>query len=436
MSETKDKILVEIGSEPAMVRWARREVEIVMQRIAQRDPNNSYDRKCYDAALAAFEVLCKQGHTGSSIAETFKILTRLCHGQPLCFIKDEDFSQAGTYIKDCNREINGPIIGKTSYQCPRMASLFKDIWDDGVVTYHDNNRLVCINSENINDTFYWGFAARFIDQMFPVTLPYMPVPGKPYHVYVTTFAVDGMDVCSIDQVVEPSGDIVKINRYFKYVDDEELGGKYVEITQDEYKELKTNRDVSVESMYASFVINDLIEYQDELKDSYSLLEYKEIWDGHNNEAYNKYNLRRIWWTLMHEFKDSEEIGEIFELIKFDCGVFVDYPTAGWDIVSTLCSSVRKDVIDFVDKHPEFYNLAGTIQKARTMIIDLIAKYIGQMDEFGNKVMAITGETPEQTTELRVEAIKEIINQLEPNPTHIDEEQFDECEDCGCSCGCC
>ena len=413
MDEINDvKAPVETNEESPMIKWARREVEIVLQQLTQRQPIIDYDRECYDAALEAFEFLCKQGHSGYSFTETFKILTRLCNKQPLCYINEDDFEQEGLGIDNCNREINGPVIGKTSYQCLRMSSLFKHVWEDGKVTYSDHDRILCIDSENINDTFYWGFAAQFVNQMFPITLPYMPMPGKYYRIYVTSFTTNSMDVCAINQIVEPSGNIVKVDRYFKFTDDEEWNGRPVEITQDKYEELKANRDVSIETKYTRYIIDDLIDYQDKLKTNRSLLRHKEMWNDANNEAYSKYKLLGIWRALMRRFRDSAEIDEIFNTIKSECSVFVGCPIAGRDVVRTLCSSVRKDVDDFVDKHPEFRGLAETIQKAQEEIGRLIMNYVEQMKEIENKIIAISGETPEQMEELRINAIKEIANQLE------------------------
>ena len=413
MDEINDvKAPVETNEESPMIKWARREVEIVLQQLTQRHQITDYDRECYTAALEAFEFLCKQGHSGYSFTETFKILTRLCNRQPLCYINEDDFEQEGLGIDNCNREINGPLIGKTSYQCLRMSSLFKHVWEDGKVTYSDHDRILCIDSENINNTFYWGFAAQFVNQMFPITLPYMPMPGKYYRIYVTSFTANSMDVCAINQIVEPSGNIVKVDRYFKFTDDEEWNGRPVEITHDKYEELKANRDVSIETKYARYIIDDLIDYQDELKTNRSLLRHKEMWNDANNEAYSKYKLLGIWRALMRRFRDSTEIDEIFNTIKSECSVFVGCPIAGRDVVRTLCSSVRKDVDDFVDKHPEFRSLAETIQKAQEEIGRLIMNYVEQMKEIENKIIAISGETPEQMEELRINAIREIANQWE------------------------
>lgn len=413
MDEINDvKAPVETNEESPMIKWARREVEIVLQQLTQRQPITDYDRECYTAALEAFEFLCKQGHSGYSFTETFKILTRLCNKQPLCYINEDDFEQEGLGIDNCNREINGPVIGKTSYQCLRMPSLFKHVWEDGKVTYSDHDRILCVDSENINATFYWGFAAQFVNQMFPITLPYMPMPGKYYRIYVTSFTANSMDVCAINQIVEPSGNIVKVDRYFKFTDDDEWNGRPVEITQDKYEELKANRDVSIETKYARYIIDDLIDYQSELKTNRSLLRHKEMWNDVNNETYSKYKLLGIWRALMRRFRDSAEIDEIFNTIKSECSVFVGCPIAGWDVVRTLCSSVRKDADDFVDKHPEFRGLAETIQKAQEEIGRLIMNYVGQMKEIENKIIAISGETPEQMEELRINAIREIANQLE------------------------
>ena len=77
MDEINDiKTPVETNEELPIIKWARREVEIVLQQLTQRQPSNVYDRECYTAALEAFEFLCKQGHSGYSFAETFKKIGR------------------------------------------------------------------------------------------------------------------------------------------------------------------------------------------------------------------------------------------------------------------------------------------------------------------------------------------------------------------------
>lgn len=244
-----------------MVSWAENEVNRMREYLSKHEVDICYDMHCYESALKAFKSLCEDGHSGFSFPETSKILNRLCHRMPLCPITEIDFpSQIGTHIDDSQRVFGGPILKKTCTQCPRMSSLFQDIWEDGVVTYHDNDRIVCINSENLDDDFYWGFAARLIDEMYPITLPYYPQPNQFFRIYVTQFTVKDMDVSCIDRIKEPSGKVVEIGRCFKYVDAPDCKhGRFVEIDKEEYEDLKLHRDETVPQMYTRFIINDLAE---------------------------------------------------------------------------------------------------------------------------------------------------------------------------------
>ena len=52
MDEINDvKAPVETNEESPMIKWARREVEIVLQQLTQRQRITDYDRECYTACL-------------------------------------------------------------------------------------------------------------------------------------------------------------------------------------------------------------------------------------------------------------------------------------------------------------------------------------------------------------------------------------------------
>lgn len=141
-----------------MLDWAKREVAIASKRERGDKPEDEWDYgvACYDSALKAFESLLGDNHSGFSIHITKGILNRLIDGKPLTPIED---------IEDVwNKCYRGNGDDKTTYQCKRMSSLFKDVYDDGKVVYKDINRycdppyLITVASYNENGG--WGEQAE------------------------------------------------------------------------------------------------------------------------------------------------------------------------------------------------------------------------------------------------------------------------------------
>lgn len=423
-----------------MSTWAENEVRIALSKISQRTTNDMcLDRTCYESALKAYKSLCEDDHSGFSFSATVGILDRLCHKMPLSPITDEDFPKHGTFMTDRRRTIGEPRMNEESIQCPRMSSLFKSIWEDGKVTYHDIDRVTCVNSENINDTFYWGLADKIIDERYPITVPYYPSLKNKYLMYVTQFSVNNQDVCALDKFVEPSGNTVEVNRYFKFVN-----GDIMEIGKEEYMELKAHRDVSIETQYANYIIHGLTEYYEDKNESKFVEKYGNLWRGNPESEDNKYVLRDIWWMFMSKYRNNMD--ELFGLLEKHCSVFVGHELAGWSTVSRLTSPVESDGTTFVDKHPEFNELLTVINEARKMVADKINPYLEQMEQCCSNVVEANGESNELTPSGR-DAIRDIIKELDLDRFHrienINTEKVqdvgtlqDEC-DCGCSCsGCC
>lgn len=125
------------------------------------------------------------------------------------------------------------------FQCKRMSSLFKDVAEDGTVTYSDVNRVQLINKESPDIPFRNGFGTRLIDKMYPITLPYFPADKK-FKIIVEEFLTDekngDFDTVGYLQLILPNGNTVELNGYFK---DGPEG--MVRIEQAEYEERKANR---------------------------------------------------------------------------------------------------------------------------------------------------------------------------------------------------
>lgn len=196
----------------SLLEWAKNEVEIASKRERGDNPEDEFDYgcACYAGALEAFEVLCKQGHSGMSIGFTRNILNRLISVKPLTPIEDTEDVWNVVERRD----------GKVMYQCKRMSSLFKTVYEDGKVTYSDNDSCVCVDCET-GATYGSGLVRRIYEEMYPVTLPYMP-PTYPDKVYCTDLLTDrkngDFDTVGIFHIVKQNGEKIEVNRFFKEAD--------------------------------------------------------------------------------------------------------------------------------------------------------------------------------------------------------------------------
>ena len=195
----------------SMSLWAENEVRIACER---ENPNRKegefdYGCACYESALKAFKCLMEDGHSGMSIGITRQILNRLLLNQPLTPIEDTEdiWNQISTYNVGCK-----------TYQCKRMASLFKDVYDDGRVVYNDVDRVACYSLESPNVVFHSSLMNRIIEELFPITMPYCP-SEKPYKVYSEEFLFDkkngDFDTIAIRYIITPEGERIDSERFFK-----------------------------------------------------------------------------------------------------------------------------------------------------------------------------------------------------------------------------
>lgn len=173
--------------------------------------------------MKAFESLLKDGHSGMSIGFTKAILNRLIDGKPLTAIEDTE-----DMWMECWKNENNSV----TYQCKRMGSLFKDVYEDGSVKYHDTERVYCINVSEPDVPYRNGFITRIYNEIFPITMPYMP-KDKPDVIVCDELLTDrkngDFDTIAILYIKRSDGEKVEVNRYFK-----EGKESFVEITGREY----------------------------------------------------------------------------------------------------------------------------------------------------------------------------------------------------------
>lgn len=234
-----------------MFDWAKHEIELAKQ-FERKDSDNNEDEfdygcACYDSALKAYNALLEDGHSGMSISITKNILNRLIDGKPLRPIVDEDFENTenifwhGPYHESFNHS-NYVKTGLVSdIQCPRMSSLFRKEYDDGRVEYTDIDRVV---GHNINDkfTYHGGGITNIVDELFPITMPYMPY-NKPFVMWTDDFSMTTeqgvFDHKAYYYLETPWGERIEINKFKKESDD-----GWVEITEEEYE---SDKQIAIEN---------------------------------------------------------------------------------------------------------------------------------------------------------------------------------------------
>lgn len=212
----------------SMLEWAKNEVAIASKRERGDKPECEWDYgcACYNSAVRAFESLLRDDHSGMSIGFTKAILDRLIDRKPLTPI--EDTEEVWEILCIDSRD------GSKQYQCKRMSSLFKRVAQDGSVTYSDIDRYYCTNEENPHLRWCNNFVAKIYDEMYPLTLPYMP-SSRPDVIVCEELLTDrkngDYDTLAILYVKKADGERVEVNRYFK-----ENEVSFTEISPEEYKE--------------------------------------------------------------------------------------------------------------------------------------------------------------------------------------------------------
>ena len=217
-------------------KWAEEEIRLAC------NVKDEYARACYDSAIRAYKSLMKDGHSGASIHVTHRILNRLIDMKPLTAIEDvpEVWNDISMW-----KSAEGIV---EQYQCKRMSSLFKDIYDDGTVKITDVNRVSCINIDCPIISWHCHLGDNIVDELFPIEMPSYPTKD-PYKLYKEDFLVDpengDYDTQGFFYLITPNGEKIEVNKFYK-----EQDGEWVEIEVEEYNyrkrksELRRSKDVN------------------------------------------------------------------------------------------------------------------------------------------------------------------------------------------------
>ena len=210
-------------------KWAEEEIRLAC------NIKDEYARACYDSAIRAYKSLMKDGHSGASIHVTHGILNRLIDMKPLTAIEDvpEVWNDISMWKSD-----EGTV---EQYQCKRMSSLFKDIYDDGTVKFTDVNRVSCIDIDCPIISWHCHLGDNIVDELFPIEMPYYPTKD-PYKLYKEDFLVDpengDYDTQGFFYLITPYGDRIEVNKFYKEQDE-----GWAEIGVEEYNDRKKKSEL-------------------------------------------------------------------------------------------------------------------------------------------------------------------------------------------------
>ena len=124
-------------------------------------------------------------------------------------------------------------------------------------------------SKWLSGTHNFTFSCRhtkIIDEMFPITMPYMPNPDERYKIYMQQFLSNRCDIadpvgtydCEAVLYVEcPDGTIIPINEYYSEEEDENGNSEMVEITEEEYNKLLATRRYTSADYMAHHILEDM-----------------------------------------------------------------------------------------------------------------------------------------------------------------------------------
>lgn len=167
-------------------------------------------------------------HSGFSWGLTKQIFDRLAEGQPLTPIEDTDDAW-----NNVSKFLGEDDTSYRCYQCKRMSSLFKDVYDDGRIEYKDIKRFRCYNKSEDAIRYHSGLVDNVMHEKIPITMPYYS--GKPIKVVCEEFLTDrkngDYDTVGILYAIDSDDERIEVNRYFKEGED-----NFVEIDQKEYED--------------------------------------------------------------------------------------------------------------------------------------------------------------------------------------------------------
>lgn len=244
---------------------AEKEVKILKEKLG---PSFIWDNslKVYKTLISKYpHIFTTDWGYGNSVLQNVR---ELAEGFPLTAIDDADWQEIPNGALVNIRKAN--VVEK--YRNNRLSSLFKEVYKDGHIEFHDNYR---VTTENfITGTEYvFGLSNLIYDDMYPIKMPYDHKSEWGAKVYIHDFVSDpedkesNFDTIAVLFAKEPGGKIVSINRYFRVPNDDEepTYGNWVEIKFSEFADRvrSANSNLTIEDLDYSYLLSVLNEEEDQ-----------------------------------------------------------------------------------------------------------------------------------------------------------------------------
>ena len=242
---------------------AEKEIKISKEKLGKEHPELLFvweeALKVYNLIISRYPHIFNNRDFGERVLQNVRCLNE---GFPLTPIEDDD--------ADWQEIQNGALVNMRKanvvekHRSNRLSSLFKEVYKDGHIEYHDNYR---VTTENfITGTEYiFGLSNLIYDEMYPIKMPYNRKSEWGARVYIHDFVSDpedkesNFDTIAVLFAKEPGGKIVSINRYFRVPNDDEepTYGNWVEIKFGEFADRvhRANSNLTIEDLDYSYLLD-------------------------------------------------------------------------------------------------------------------------------------------------------------------------------------
>ena len=242
---------------------AEKEIKISKEKLGKEHPELLFvweeALKVYNLIISRYPHIFNNRDFGERVLQNVRCLNE---GFPLTPIEDDD--------ADWQEIPNGALANMRKanvvekYRSNRLSSLFKEVYKDGHIEYHDNYR---VTTENFitGAEYIFGLSNLIYDEMYPIKMPYDYEKEWGAKVYIHDFVSDpedkesNFDTIAVLFAKEPGGKIVSINRYFRVPNDDEepTYGNWVEIKFGEFADRvhRANSNLTIEDLDYSYLLD-------------------------------------------------------------------------------------------------------------------------------------------------------------------------------------
>lgn len=243
---------------------AEKEVKFLKKELWKEHPELLFvweeALKVYNLIISRYPHIFNNRDFGERVLNNVQ---ELLNKLPLTSIKEEN--------ADWQEIPNGVLINikkanvVEKYRSDRLSSLFKEVYKDGHIEFHDNYR---VTTENFitGAEYVFGLSNLIYDEMYPIKMPYDYEKEWGAKVYIHDFVSDpedkesNFDTIAVLFAKRPDGKIVSINRYFRVPKDDEepTYGNWVEIKFSEFADRvrRANSNLTIEDLDYSYLLEE------------------------------------------------------------------------------------------------------------------------------------------------------------------------------------